>query len=395
MMDPAGAGAPLPRASLRIGGLSVIRHQLALAVAMDCQRLICLARGSTADVIALQHAAEAAGLRFNLVTGPTGLLGQVTANDELIVLADGLLIAASAARPLLDAGHAVLVQPAETGIPAGFERIDINRASAGMLRIPGRLVERLADLPPDCDVPSALMRIAVQAGVAMREVPVAAREDGGWVLVRDAGEAQAAEGAWIDRFVARAGARTPGQYIVRLGLSAFGPSILHGGYGSRGVAGGAAATVAVALGIGWFGHVAIGLLVCGVAWLLARLAGHVARIEQVSAPSRLPVELEAALGWLIDAAIVVLVVWRAPLLPWETWWGRGFAPLLLVLLLRLLPSALDRPALAWCEDRLVACAVLALLAGFDVLGWGTAGAAVLLAGLGLALSSGPARLRRP
>jgi hypothetical protein len=395
MMDPAGAGAPLPRAGLRVGGLSVVRHQLALAIAMECQRVICLARGASADVIALQHAAEAAGLRFHLATGAPGLLGQVTVNDELLVVADGLLIAASAARPLLEAGHAVLVQPADTGIPAGFERIDLNRASAGVLRVPGRLVERLAELPVDCDVSSALMRIAIQAGVPMREVPAAARADAGWLLVRDANEAHAAESAWIDRFVARAGSRTPGQLAARLALSAFGPGILHGGYGSRSVMAATLVAIAIALGAGVFGHVAAGFVMCALAWILARVTGLVTRIEDASAQAPSPLSVEVVLGWLVDIAIVVLVVWRAPLLPWETWWARGFAPLALLLLLRLLPRAIDRPALVWCEDRTVACAVLAIAAVAGQLEHAVAVAVIALLAAGLALSGGADRLRRP
>ena len=44
----------------------------------------------TPEIAALQHEAERAGARFQLIPGPRGLLGQVTANDEVIALADGL-----------------------------------------------------------------------------------------------------------------------------------------------------------------------------------------------------------------------------------------------------------------------------------------------------------------
>jgi hypothetical protein len=175
----------------------------------------------------------------------------------------------------------------------------------------------------------------------------------------------------------------------------FGPGILHGGYGSRSVAAAAMVVVASALGAGLFGYVASAFLACGLAWIIARLAGLVVRIEEAASAVASPVALATALGWLIDLVIVVLVVWRSPLLPWETWWGRGFAPMVLLLVLRLLPRALDRPALAWCEDRAVACIVLAVAAALGQVDIAIGVIVLVLLAGGLALASGPDRLRSP
>ena len=136
--DPAVAGQPLPRAFLRVAGASVIQHQLGLVLALDCQRVVCLARGLSPEVIALQHAAEAAGLQFAVVTAPRQLAGLVTAADELVVVSEGLFAAPAGAVPLLEGrSPVVLVQPVEGALAAGYERIDLNRASAGLMRIPG------------------------------------------------------------------------------------------------------------------------------------------------------------------------------------------------------------------------------------------------------------------
>ena len=160
IVEPAGAGAVAPRGLLRIGGASIARHQLALALAMECRRVVCLTRSSDDEVEALRRLADSAGTEFRTVTSPAGIAGQVTGNDELVVIADGLLASPQAARPLLDSEHAVLVQPAETGIPAGFERIDLTHAAGGVMRIPGRLVDRLAELPADIDAASVYMNLA-------------------------------------------------------------------------------------------------------------------------------------------------------------------------------------------------------------------------------------------
>ena len=162
MTEPAGAGQPFPRAFLRVAGATLAQHQLSLVLALDCQRLICLARGTSPELIALQHAAEDAGLQFSIATGPGQLSGLVTANDEIVVVSEGLFVDPSQAAPLLEErGPVVLVQPVEGALAAGYERIDLNRAGAGLMRVPGQLVERLRELPVDCDIVSSLTRIAL------------------------------------------------------------------------------------------------------------------------------------------------------------------------------------------------------------------------------------------
>ena len=90
MTEPAGAGQPFPRAFLRVAGATLAQHQLSLVLALDCQRLICLARGTSPELIALQHAAEDAGLQFSIATGPGQLSGLVTANDEIVDVSEDL-----------------------------------------------------------------------------------------------------------------------------------------------------------------------------------------------------------------------------------------------------------------------------------------------------------------
>src|SRR5262245_17177322 len=165
MLEPAGTGLPVSRAFLQVAGTTVAWHQMSLALTLECRKILCLARALTTELIALQHAVEAAGAQFVVVTTPRQIVGQITAAEDVLVFADGLLASPQSLASLIDSGPAVLVQPIETGLARGFERIDINHAAAGVMRIPGHLVERLADLPGDCDVASSLTRVALQAGV--------------------------------------------------------------------------------------------------------------------------------------------------------------------------------------------------------------------------------------
>jgi hypothetical protein len=289
----------------------------------------------------------------------------------------------------------VAVQPIESGMAAGFERIDINHASAGLMRIPGRLLELLAELPADCDVPSALTRIALQAGVAMKDVPASAREQAGWLLIRNEADAHLAEDALIGAQVRAWDVMTPGLLLSRAGVTAFGPSLLHGGHGSTSLALGCFVLLATALGAGWFGMTTAGFVFVGLAWIVLKAMTMVQLLEQSAmARGTLPQLQDALLGWIIDITIIVLVVWRSPMLPWDAPVDRVFEPLILIGVLRLLEKSLAKPLSTWCGDRSLLALLLGLAALSDALG---AGVRLLALGLtfgGLALAGGLARLTR-
>jgi hypothetical protein len=343
----------------------------------------------------LQHEAERAGVRLHVIPGARALAGLVTVNDELIVFTEGLLSAPQNAIALLETGHSVLVQPIESGLAAGFERIDINHAAAGAMRIPGRLIEGLAELPPDCDIPSALMRIALQAGIPPLPVPATAREGARWTLVHDEADAHAIEDAWIRLHMGENSLPTPGILLSRLSVLAFGPSLLHAGSGWVLVAVGALAVMLLALGAGWLGYTAVGLLLCAVAWALRRTAGLLERVEHDSLNmGRFPISREHVLGWLLDLELIVLIAWDMPLPPWESGIGRIFPPFILLCLARLLPRVLLRGWIAWLEDRALLALLLAMAAAFGVLMPAVEILTMVLAAAALLLSSGNSKLTR-
>lgn len=367
MMESAGPGEPGLRAFLRVGGMTLARHQLAIALKMGCQRIVCIAREITQDLIALQHEAERAAARFHVITGARGLPPLVTAHDELLVLGDGLLAAPESAIPLLEGSQCVLVQPVESGVAAGFERIDLNHAAAGAMRIPGRFAERLSELPSDCDVSSALMRIALQEGVAQREVPAAAREGVRWRLVRSEAEAQAAEDEWIRLYLGESSANGPAGLLARVGVLLFGPSLLHAGAGTKLASLATVAVLALALGVGWLGSVVVGLFLCALGWIMRRIVDMLGRIEAGSWGVAPHMALGGMLSWLVDLVIVLLVSWRGPLMPWESTADRAFAPLVLVLVIRLAGRLLERTWADWLQDRMLLALLLAVFAWVGVL----------------------------
>lgn len=373
-----------------------------MALALGAERVFCLAPGMTGDALALQHAAERGGARFQVIAGPRGLLGQLTSTDELFALADGLFASVDTAQELLGQGSAVLVQPVDIGLDAGFERIDAQLASGGALRIPGRLIERLADLPADCDAFSALMRIALQAGISQRALPSTAMVAGGtggrgfWSLVRSEAEAHALEPLWIRSRTAQSLPFNPSRWLAQVMVRSFGPALLHAGSGTRLVGMGAGTLLFLALFAGWFGFPGVGLIGAGLGWICAEAAALLARIESRARPGpEARWSWHTAYGWVSDAVLVVLLAWAEPLQPWQPQHDRFFPPLMLLALLRLVPRAAPAGWTAWLEDRalvvlLAGCAVIAGMIG-PAVHW----AAALLAIAGILWPRASTRLTPP
>lgn len=367
------------RGYLTIGGRSVVRHQLGLALALGCTRIVVVTEALTGEVIALQHASEANGARFHVITSAHALLPLVTADDDLIMLGDGLVAQPAIALAQLGEAIGVLALPVEAGMAAGFERIDINHAYAGAMRVPGRLVAGLGDLPPEWNAHAALLRLAVQGRVPLRLLPGAVLDDGRWIVIHSEAEAHAFEPVWLRLHMHLGQGRGPGEWIAQRTVQLAGPALLHAGTRPWVVMLGGLMALLLGLGSGWFGWRTPGFGLLALAWGLGRVAALITRIER---QSLLESGKAATIGlWFelaIDAGLVVLMAWRSDIVqlsavpqtfvwPFAITW---FAPLIGMLLLHLLPQVVpNRGATWWLHDRLVLGLGLALtsaLLPFDV-----------------------------
>lgn len=394
MLEPSSAGSSAARAFLRIGGLTVARQQVALALQLECERIICIAPGMSADLNELQQQIEAGGAQFQMIRQARALVGLVSTVDEVVVLADGLFASTSAAVALLEEGQAVLVQPIEQGLAAGFERIDLNHAFGGAMRLPGRLVERLAELPADCDANSALLRIALQAGVRQKPIPQPDQARLFWKLVRNEDEAHALEPLWIRQRTRGEGVLSFSGGLALLAVRSFGPALLHAGSGARFLVTAAAVLALLALGAGWFGVASLGLGLIALGWITREAAAMIARIESELDLPRKGFDAKALYGGLLDVMIILLAVWGSRVVPGQSWLERLFPAFMLVALLRIMPRLLPERWSGWFQDR----GFLALLlAGAVLAGVGreaTFAAASLIALGGIILPFGQSRLTR-
>lgn len=343
--------------ALALGGLSIAERQLDFALALGCERVVCVAEGLDPRVLALQHRTEAAGAQFNLIAGARWLLGLVHANDEVVAIADGLLLASDEAQKALAGGAGVLVLPVEAGLAAGFERIDLNHAWAGVLAMHGRLVERLAELPPDCDPISGLLRIALQGRVPKRVLPEAVLADERWALIRTRHQFAELVPGWFRRNAAAPDWRAPGKGLARLAVRRLGGMLLERRVRSSWLTGFGLVLAGVGIVAAWFGagvgaflSLAVGSLLAEGGSALTALAG--AGVERGK-------DRFAALpGGLLDAALVAIVALALS----GAWSERLFTALVLAGLLRVAARLAPHRWAETMEDRAVLAAILAIAA---------------------------------
>jgi hypothetical protein len=362
-------------APLALAGKTLARRQLDFALALGCESVIALGDGAAPEAIALRHAAEAAGARFQAIRDSHGLLGAVRADDELLALAPGLLPEAADALELLSKGKVVLVLPAAAGTAAGFERIDLDRAWAGALMVGGAHVERLSDLPADIEPASALVRIALQAHLKERRLPDNLIADGSWTILRDGTGVPAIERGWLDRHLAAATPWEPTRWLADRALRPLAVRLLAVSRSADAMVAGAVTMLAASVFVAWYGLAAasFALVPLGAVLAQAALALNRLRIAPFGGAQRGRGVL-AALPWLVDAAILgcsFLAIEGMAL-------HRLFPPLVLLGVLHIPRRADPAGWTALPGDRGLLAALFALAAGF-----GLAEAAIMLVALAL------------
>ena len=364
------AATPTP-----VAGKSLARRQLDFALAAGCERIIALGNGASAEAIALRHAAEARGARFLCIGDAHGLLGTVPAGDELLVLSPGLLAEDRRVLDALERGSAILVLTAGPGVAAGFERIDLERAWAGVLVLPGRLVERLADLPPDSEATAALLRIALQARVADKRLPDQVLAEGTWLIAGGSDDAMARQRAWLKRHLpSSSGGFGASRMLARFALERLAIPLLELPRASPGVWAGALAALTAGTAAAAWQWPATGFLLVALGAVLAEFATGLTLLRDAPFGPDGKGRSAHLLAWLVDAGLVSC----AALALEGSWLQRVFPPLVLLGVLHASrPHEWPRVA-ALLGDRALLALVFAVTAGF-----GLAEPAVMLVSLGV------------
>lgn len=259
------------RAALPLAGRSVIAWQAALLQTLGCERVLCLAETSGGTVLDLQHTLEGQGVQFHALRGLSAIPALVRAEDDLVILADGLVPEPAVVRALTGGGEQGLQRmvatipadhPLATAHPEDFERIDATRHWGGVLVMRGAPAQRLAEFPADADAVSLLLRLALQAGTPTRELAPRELVPETWLLADSDAAVARHEGALIAAAAPPADWRAPGTALASAAVRAAVPKGLEQGP----VIAGASALVLLFGGVmaAAFGFAATGLALAGL-----------------------------------------------------------------------------------------------------------------------------------
>ena len=343
----------------RVLGRWLAEWQVDHAADMGCTGLFILGGGGGAEAVATRQAAERQGLKVREITTPHALAGSVAPGELLLVLQPQVLPSASDWWSQATHRGVVLTFPAAAGVEAGFERIDLARAWAGALLMPGHAVHRLLELPEDVEAAPALLRIALQAGVPELRLADEILASGAWPVLGRGVPVRLHEEKWLTQRLAvpATDATTLTGRLCRAMLRRWGTSLPgHSAALPATVGlGGALALGGVTAALYGAGAAGIGLV--ALAALALELAEAMATLQR--GRERLTRHLPR-LRWGIDLALLA----TGYLAVEGRWFRQVFPALVLVLGLNLAtgkpgPGGWWREALA---DRALIAAVLALLA---------------------------------
>ncbi len=363
------------RAAMPLAGRSVLGWQAALLTDLGVERVLCLTESlaATDDILGLQHALEAGGVQFHALKGFAALPALVRAEDDLIVLLDGLVPDPQVVRAVLGGGsedrvsRAVATIPADHPLavsrPADFERIDANRHWAGVLAMRGAPVQHLSDFPEDADAISLLLRLALQAGTPARELAARELVPESWLLAESAAAVERHEADLVARAAPVADWRAPSASLAGMLVR----SLVPRGLAQGGVVAGSLALAALlgALMLAAFGFPAAGLALAAAGVFggeVARTFGTLA--ARLRREDRMP-RGGAVLGAAADA-LVALALWFA-LAPWPEWQPLAVLGPVAVGLARAVSRPPGANLTTIAGDRPAMLLVLALAAGFGLL----------------------------
>lgn len=368
------------RAELPLAGRSVLAWQVALMRALGAERILCLCHRVEGEVLRLQQAVEAEGATFHALRGFAAVPALVRAEDELIIVRDGLLpdaalvdgLIAATPRPQPWVACLPVDSPLAARHPTDFEWIDSARRWAGMLVMRGAAVQQLADFPADADPVSVLLRLALQAGTPCRDLTAPQLASQTWLMADGNATVTAHEQDLIARAGSTADLRAPFSAVADMLVRHLAPrGLVQGTRVAAGIAlalllagGGMAAMGASALGLA---TAAAGSLASGVA---AAYAGLVSQLRR-EPPAERSAAMVSRIADGLASAVLLLALMPQSLLT-ERWAPLALLGPVAIGLARLAARNSGSAGAAFWGDRTAQLAALALAAAFGLLPAATA-----------------------
>lgn len=372
-------------AAVRLGGRPLVWHQLQAALALGCERIVCLAQSPGSVLAGLQHAAEGRDAKFHAIAHCRALSGLVSVADTLFVFAPGVLPDREWLVHTLGARAGIAVLPADGAVERGFERIDRERAWGGVLVTRGDAVEVLASLPPDSDPIAGLLRVALQRGGRCVEIPPPWLDDGRWALLTDGALARRVEESWQARHVPAPALARPGEALAHRLARALLPRVADQAMFAPGLAIGGTALAVAGGGAGFAGYTPGGLAALTIGTLLALAGERLGRFARAGSGDAAPTRLAAGRDALFDLALIGVAASPEQFAGWTV----PFVATVLVAAIRLAREDEAPPAIRPLGDRALVFGLLAAAAAAG--GFAPAAATIGLLALAGRLFSRPGR----
>lgn len=351
-----------PRALMTLGGRPLIAWQMDLARALDCEKLLCLAEGDEVTTDAVVKHAKLAGFEIEFLGGPRHLLGKVTAEQDIVVLTDGLLVDPELARSHFAQRRGVATVSDYPGVEKGFERIDPERAWAGILVARGSVTEQLAQMPADGDTLSLLLRLALQAGTRIVDIDELHLGTGEILLARAPGDVADREKSLLDNSSGHLTWVGPGEKLASRVARRLAPDHFAKGPGIALAAG--FALLAGGMFASWFEALLGGLVLIALGSFSVSLSQSLRFLRGKVHGRLINRRFAMIINALMDISIIGALALSGGSVPNLS---AVFEPVLLVGLWRLAAPLSPTPARPFWRDRTCLTLILSALAGFGVL----------------------------
>ncbi|MDE1466636.1 hypothetical protein [Aurantiacibacter sp. D1-12] len=349
---------PGEREQPSIAGKSIAQRQLLFARECGCTAVIAFGGGASDQAIALRHAAEKAGMRYQVISNAHALPGAIKDEDSLLVLQPGMLPEARQALDLLRSeGDRMLVVSAGPGTSAGFERIDLDRAWGGALTMPGAWLGRLTGLPEDTAPHAALLRIALQQRLPEARISEDLLDDGRWMVVADDATAQKRETGWMRSHLGESSPASPSRWSATQIVSRAGSWLLDRAWAKPAILGLAASFLggAITAAIYEMPVLSFALAALSAPTLEAFLALSCLSVAPFGKVKRWPFMRRAIDATILASGFIIID---------SLWYRAAFPPFVLVAALLLLDRGKVRSAVEPFHDRALVAGGLAVLSAF-------------------------------
>ena len=354
--DGVEEGAANP-AFTKFAGASVIEHQIDTAVAMECDAVFCIVDQTSPTLERVRQSAEQSAVPFRKLVRPEQLVEAVSRDDEVLLIARGVLPDKSAVLAQLGNEPSIAGFASSTPLSPAFERLSRDVQWAGVATITGADIEALSEFPEDIDIHSTLVRIALQNGADLVRLPPELVDNARWHWAADRNALKEREAALVEAKRRAISFRAPGLAIAERIAAKLARDLL-----GRPLHIIASLTVMIclvgALLCAWVDMPSVGfLLIC-----LAALAGEVAALSQrvdrkvPRLSSIIPDKFTRTA--LMDGVLILLLAAASPFEGLARW----FVPVVLIGLLRL---GSQHASDAWrdtYQDRILLSSILACAA---------------------------------